>query len=175
MIRDILILGEGGVTLFSANFGECHSFGENVDLFSSFINALQIFSKNLNYDQIETIKMRTNYMSFHKTDRALYTIVYDLNDNIEEMNVKIRKISEIFENEFAEYLDDFKGEVTPFLRFKDILLDLKITQKNCGGRPECNGCENATKTLDLSNFIEEVNKKASFLSKLKGVFKKNKR
>jgi len=50
----------------------------------------------------------------------------------------------MFTEKYAREIQDFEDtSVTPdFTEFTNLLLDLKITQRNCGGRPECKGCPN---------------------------------
>jgi hypothetical protein len=50
----------------------------------------------------------------------------------------------MFFDKYKHEMKNFEANsIAPdFTEFTDHLLDLKITQTNCGGRPECEGCPN---------------------------------
>ncbi len=171
MIRDIVILNKSGISLFSQNFGECHSFGEDPHLFAGFISAIYSFSESINSGGISKIDLSGDKrILFQKNDKRIYTIICDSTDDIQAMEVKAEKISEIFENEYKEELERFEGDISYFEGFGNLLLDLKITQKNCGGRPECDGCPNSTKSLPLDNITNKLKEEASLWQKIKSKF-----
>jgi hypothetical protein len=167
MIRDLIITNNYGNTLFSKNFGECHSFGKDVDLFSGFLSAIRMFTESFNLSDIKMITLGDKKMAFHKSKSNVYTIICDTQDEKKDIEIKIEKISEIFERTYQNQLRNFMGEISQFKGFGKILIDMNITQKNCGGRPECVGCPNSTKNLPLASFTSNIWKK------LKNKLKKN--
>ncbi len=168
MIRDVVVLEKSGITLFSQSFGECHSFGTDVQLFSGFISAIQMFSETISGSEISKIGLSDNKnILFQKTDRCIFAVLCDDTDPMNEMEVKTKKISEIFEREYSHNLNSFDGDVLPFEEFGKILIDLDITQKNCGGRPECDGCPNSSKTLPMGDIIEKLNTQRSLWDRIK--------
>ncbi|MCP4761973.1 MAG: hypothetical protein GY870_09330 [archaeon] len=167
MIRDLIIITNSGVHLFHQNFGECHSFGTNPDLLSGLMTSIQMLSESISGETIQLIKMVDKNLAFHKSALITYAVVCDLTDEFKDIEFKIKRISEIFEQKYEFQLTKFTGEVTIFENFGDILIEMNITQKNCGGRPECEGCDNSKKTLPISKIIKSIKKrrlKIKFLS-----------
>ena len=167
MIRDIIVLTHSGVPLCYQNFGDCHQFGEDPTVISGFISALQMFSKKLTQSEVKLVQMVDKKIAFHRTKGLLYAIISEENDPIEEIRVKTRKTAEIFENEYSEAIEEFEGNIEPFSGFGDLLVSLNITQKNCGGRPECAGCPNSSKNLPLQQYTKDLEEKASLWTRIK--------
>ena len=65
-------------------------------------------------------------------------------EDVQTNRVKLQKIAEMFFNRYKQGMKDFEANsIAPnFTEIIKHLLDLNITQKNCGGRPECEGCPN---------------------------------
>ena len=102
----------------------------------------------------------------------LYVFIADTIDDPNAINFKIKKIASLFNDMYSELIRDFSGEVSRFNDFKDVLIDMNLAQRNCGGRPECEGCPNSDKTnVVLNNFKED---KKGFLNRFKSLFKKSK-
>lgn len=153
-----LLISKNGVLLFSQNYGECHSFGPNPDLISSFLSAIQIFAKETTGDYIETIKFDKINIYFHKDLRdptILYLIAVDLNEDSDEIRRKILKISNLFYSLYSDNLNKFKGIITPFLVFGDLIEKMKLIEKNCGNYLKCTNCPENKK---YSKLIEYINK-----------------
>lgn len=171
MIRDIVILNKSGIALFSKNFGECHSFGEDPHLFAGFLSAIYNFSESINSGGISKIDLSDDKrILFQKNDKRIYAMICDSTDDIQTMEVKAEKISEIFESEYKKELERFEGDISCFEGFGALLLDLKINQKNCGARPECDDCPNSSKSLPLDNITNELKEELSLWQKIKSKF-----
>src|SRR6056297_2640101 len=110
MIRDVVIMNNQGLTLFYQNFGQCHSFGDNLDLFSGFMSAIQSFSKQITGGNINLIEISDKQWAFHKNNKYTYLIVAETEDDKEEIKIKTKKISEIFENTYEAELNQFFGK-----------------------------------------------------------------
>ena len=57
MIRNLIIIDSTGRALLSANFGECHSFGEDDEMVSGFISAVYRFAKMLEAKTLDQIQL----------------------------------------------------------------------------------------------------------------------
>ena len=57
MIRNLIIVDEEGRAILSANFGECHSLGEDNELVSGFISAVYSFSKMFEAESVDEIQL----------------------------------------------------------------------------------------------------------------------
>ncbi|MHA1730960.1 MAG: hypothetical protein ACTSU5_03410 [Promethearchaeota archaeon] len=160
MIRDVVVIDHGGVPVFAHNFGACHSFHTDVYLVSGFMSALQSLAKTVQGGEITYVGMGELSIYFHKLADYLYAVICDASDPEEATKVKVRRIGEMFTERYGAALQGFRGEVGQFDEFADVLVELKITQKNCGGRPECAGCENESKHLPLEEWIPKLRKRA---------------
>ena len=172
MIRDVIILNNGGVPLFYQNFGQCHSFGDDVALISGFISAIQSFSEELVGTDLSLVQMGSKQIAFHKNEHNTYALICDVDDRKDEISTKARKLCEVFENEYKKELASFDGNTDTFSGFGTILVNMNITRKNCGGRPECEGCDNSSKSLPLRELIRELTGKHSPWQRVKARFRR---
>ena len=108
---------------------------------------------------------------FFKEESSHNILTVILSDSIDEselINYKIRKIDSIFKERYSESINHFDGNVNIFSSFKDLLIEMNLTKRNCGEHPECSNCPNRVKSLKfLTDF--DLNKK-SFLSRFKSFF-----
>ncbi len=154
-----------GVPLVKLNFGECHSLGVNEDLIMSFIGGLEAFVKTVANSNMEKISLENHIFHFYKEIDLLFIFITENEINQKEIDFKMRKISSLFNQKYSTDLQDFNGKVSIFNDFKNTLIDMNLAEKNCGGRPECEGCPNSKKTLKfLQSFMGE---KAGFFKRLR--------
>ena len=59
MIRNLIIIDKHGRAILSANYGECHSIGDDDELISGFISAVYGFSKVLEAKTVDQIQLGT--------------------------------------------------------------------------------------------------------------------
>jgi hypothetical protein len=156
MIRDILILQHNGILLFHHNFGECSSFGKDIDIFSGFLAAIQSFSLDMIGSKINYLELDDKSLFFHKSESLTYVLISDRADSIEEIKAKSKKIANLFESRYLLELSKFHGEISQFKPFADQLIEFKITTKNCGKHPDCTACPNNLKVLPLEKIIEKI-------------------
>jgi hypothetical protein len=174
MIRNIFIT-QNGISLVKLNFGECHSLGNNEDLVTGFLCALDSFSKEVTGSTIKSMYFDEYKFHFFKDEDyfdLLYVFITEILDDPNEVDFKIRKIASIFAEKYADAMKDFYGEISKFDDFKSILIDMNLAKKNCGGLPECTGCPNSVKTLNVIDTFQ-VSKKG-FLRRFKSIFKRKK-
>lgn len=172
MIRNIFII-KNGIPLVVINFGACHSLGNDDDLISGFIYVFGTFSRELTGDMIKIIDFESYKMYFYedKTNLdLLFVFIYEVNIKSKAIEFKIRKVVSLFNEKYSQRISEFDGNITYFNDFKNILLEMNLAQKNCGGHPECEGCSNSNKTLSLLTSFK--NDKNGFLHRLKSFFKK---
>ena len=158
MIRDILIINHAGLPLVTQNFGDCHSFSTDIGILSSYVSAIQILSKDLAGNEINLIVMNDKKMAFYMKNGLTFNIICDLEDDDKVIQTKVKKIADIFLNTYEHVISPFNGDVSQFIGFGQILIELNIAQKNCGGRPECVVCPNSKNTLPLKDFIQSFQK-----------------
>ena len=160
MIRNLIVLDKAGRDLLAMNFGECHSLGGSPALISSFISAIYSFSQSAVGQGIKNIKFENLYFKLLNKNEIIFLISADDND-VRSNRIKLERISEMFFERYSNEVKEFEvNSISPdFTEFTDLLLELKITQKNCGGRPECQGCPNH-RVLPLEE-ISKVFKKES--------------
>ncbi len=172
MIRNLFIINHG-IALLKLNFGECHSLGVNDDLIAGFMSAMDSFSKEVTGSSIRSINFKDYIFHFYndeETDNNLFVFIADSEEDVELINYKINKIASIFNEKYSDTLKNFNGNVYKFNKFKEILIEMNLAQKNCGGRPECEGCTNSEKNLEILKDYE--NNKTRFLGHFKNLSKR---
>lgn len=172
MIRDLIVLTTNGISVFSHNFGECHSFSTDINLFSGFLSAIQMMSQQLTDNMVSLVELNEKKLAFHKTNKLIYSVICDNKDSNDDIRLKLDRISALFEDKYYKTDEKNPGTIYNYDEFAQLLIDLKITQKNCGGRPECEGCPNSSKTLPLNEYIEAIEKKRGIFHRL---FRRNKK
>jgi len=126
-----------------------------------------MFSEKLTSSEVKLVQMVDKKIAFHRTSRLLFAIISEQTDPLDQIRVKTKKAAEIFENEFETEIERFDGNIEPFSGFGNLLVSLNITQKNCGGRPECAGCPNSSKNLPLKEYTKDLEEKASLWTRIK--------
>lgn len=161
MIQNLFII-RNGIAILMQHFGECHALHPDDVLVSSYLSALQMLSKEITGGLINSINFENVTFYFYNDpndDNLSYVIVADIDDDRSEIDFKIRRIAEIFYERYQSDLQDFKGDITEIKDFSKILNEMNITQKNCGGRPECAGCPNSTiESRIIKSFIDSIKK-----------------
>jgi len=156
LIQNIFVF-KAGVVLVNQNFGQCHSLGRDINLVSSYLYALQQISVEITGTSIKSLNFEEISLHFYKDPNdpnIFYVVVTDVDDDKDEVNFKIHRIAEIFNQNYKSILKDFHGYVNPFRNFGDILISMNLAEKNCGGGSECEGCSNNNVLSDLGNVIE---------------------
>ncbi len=144
IIRNIFII-RNGVLLLDRNFGECQSFNGSFSLFSGFVSALETFTGEITKSALKSINFEDFKINFYRDLNKLdllYVLITDLDDNYDQIQHKLKKISRLFLEKHQDILTNFDGNINQFNKFGDILIDMEIAQKNCGGHPECYECQN---------------------------------
>ncbi|GAG54257.1 unnamed protein product, partial [marine sediment metagenome] len=147
------------VVLINQNFGQCHSLGRDINLVSSYLYAIQQLSVEITGTSIKSMNFEEIALHFFKDPNdpnIFYVIVTDVDDDFEEINFKIHRIAEIFNQNYKTILEDFHGYVSPFRNFGDILISMNLAEKNCGGGSECEGCAHNNDFSDIGKVIENI-------------------
>ncbi|MBY9019809.1 MAG: hypothetical protein KGD67_02045 [Candidatus Lokiarchaeota archaeon] len=158
MIQNIFVF-KAGVLLVNQNFGHCHSLGSDINLVSSYLYALQQISLEITGTPIKSLNFEEIALHFYKDPsdpNIYYVIVTDIDDDMDEINFKIHRIAEIFEQNYKDNIQDFFGNIAPFRDFGDILINMNLAEKNCGGGSECEGCSHNNDISDLGKVFEKT-------------------
>jgi len=172
LIQNIFIF-KSGIILVSQNFGLCHALGNDINLVSSYLYALQQLSVEITGTSIKSLIYEKIALHFYKDPydpNIFYVIVTDINDDLEEINFKIHRIAEIFDKNYKDNLQDFHGNISPFRNFGDILIEMNLAEKNCGGGSECEGCSHNEEFSEIGKIMEV--KEGRFLSRIRKLFRK---
>ena len=141
MIRNLIVLDHEGSNLLEVNFGECHSLMAGETAISNFITALHMFGKSMIGHSIRNIRFEHLYFMLLNEEDFLFLISID-DDLIAENRFKLERISELFLEKYSQELRDIKESDNghDFTEFIDLLIDMNIAQRNCGGNPTCDDC-----------------------------------
>ena len=171
LIQNIFVF-KAGVALVNQNFGQCHSLSRDINLVSSYLYALQQLSVEITGTPIKSLNFEEIALHFYKDPNdpnIFYVIVSDADDNRDEINFKIHRIAEIFDQNYKEYLQEFNGNIVPFRNFGEILINMNLAEKNCGGGSECEDCSHNNDFSDLGKVLE--NKKNSLFTRIRKLFR----
>jgi hypothetical protein len=171
MIRNIFIIQEG-IALVKFNFGECHSLSADGHLIAGFMSGLETFTKEITGSSIHTIDIgdyKFHFLKDNSSFNLLYVFLCENESQKAKIDFKMKKTAELFTEQYEEELKNFYGEISIFQNFKETLLEMNIAKKNCGGRPECVGCPNSSKSLKFLDSFKQ--KDRGFFQKLKSFFK----
>jgi hypothetical protein len=157
MIRNLVILDKNGRSLLSANFGECHSFGDNDASISGFISAIYLFSKTLHADTMNDVDLGSLFFILISQGDLIFALSAD--DKDEQANkAKLRQIVNLFISRYGSVLPENEDEldIMAFLTFPQYLVKQGILKPNCGKYEECVGCENNQKSLPLEELTKKI-------------------
>ncbi|MGY5860200.1 MAG: hypothetical protein RTU63_12600 [Candidatus Thorarchaeota archaeon] len=156
MIRNLIIIDRNGRALLSANFGECHSFGEDDEMVSGFISALYGFSKVLEAATLDQIQLGSLTFMLVSKGNLVFALSAD-DENIPEHKTTLVKIIDLFEDLYDYYTVCVEPDIdiAIFQEFPKFLVDQDILKPNCGNYTECTDCPNSEKTLPLQELTEK--------------------
>jgi hypothetical protein len=157
MIRNLVILDKNGRSLLSANFGECHSFGDNEAMVSGFVSAVFTFSKMLSTDSVNEIGLGA--LSFMLLSQGDLIFALSADDGDESANrATLRQIVNLFISRYGSVLPETEDELDAiaFHVFPQYLVKQGILKPNCGKYDECIGCENSQKSLPLEELTKQI-------------------
>jgi hypothetical protein len=156
LIQNIFVF-KAGIALVNQNFGHCHALGNDINLVSSYLYAIQQISLEITGTSIKSLNFEKIAFHFYRDPNdpnIFYVVVTDIEDDLEDINFKIHRIAEIFKKHYNDYLKEFHGNIVPFRNFGDILIDMNIAQRNCGGGSECEGCSHNDDLSEIGNIFD---------------------
>jgi len=160
IIRNIFII-RNGILLLEKNFGDCWSFGEGTAMMTGFISAFNSFSVEITDSLLKSINFEDFTIYIYKDPnekKLLYILITDIEDDPNQIQFKLEKIASLFKTKYGKYFNNFRGNISYFETFSDILIEMNVAQKNCGGYSECIECPNREKY----NRIYQALKKGDF-------------
>jgi len=157
MIRNLIIINRDGRALLSANFGECHSLGEDDEMVSGFISALYGFSKLLEATSLDQIELGALTFILMTKGNLVFALSAD-DENIPEHKSTLVRIIDLFEDLYDYYTVCVEPDidVTVFHEFPKFLVDQEILKPNCGNYTECEECPNSTRSLPLEKMTRQL-------------------
>ena len=171
-----LFIAKSGLLLVNNNYGNCHSLNVDVELLSGFFWALQGVSQKIAGSSIRTMDFEDLSFHFHHDstyEDIRFIVITDCSDDYEEVQEAIFKISKLFFKLYSESITNFRGIVSIYDEFGDILVKKGIVEKNCGTNCDYCQCNKCEKSCDHSKIVAFfLNKKQKYL---KAVFEKGKK
>ena len=157
MIRNLIIIDENGRALLTANYGECHSLGEDNDLISGFISAVYGFANVVNSTSVNEIQLGNLTFILQSKGNLVFALSMD-DRNLTEHRKTLAKIIDLFEDLYDYYslCIELNISKSTFAEFPKFLVDQEILQPNCGDYTECAECPNRTKSLPLEDMTKQL-------------------
>ena len=157
MIRNLIIINRDGRALLSANFGECHSLGEDDEMVSGFISALYGFGKMLDATTLDQIQLgNLTFVLMAKGDLVFALSADD--ENIPQHKTTLVQIIDLFEDLYDYYTVCVEPDIdiAIFQEFPKFLVDQEILQPNCGNYTQCEECPNSTRSLPVEEMTKQL-------------------
>ena len=157
MIRNLIIIDENGRALLTANYGDCHSLGDDNDMISGFISAVYGFANVVNSTSVNEIQLGDLTFILQSKGNLVFAISMD-DRNLTEHRKTLGKIIEIFEDLYDYYSLCIESNIdkSTFAEFPKFLVDQEILQPNCGDYTECAECPNRIKSLPLEDMTKQL-------------------
>ena len=132
MIQNSLIIREG-IPLVAESFGQCHSINTKSSMFSGFLEAFYRFSEEVSESFIESINFKDAQIIIQSSSyNLLFILVTNKEDNKKILYKKLKKIIELFYNQFDSSLIDKASNMSIFNPFRKKLLEEGIVEEACG-------------------------------------------
>lgn len=150
MIRNVFVIGESGQALIAANFGECHSLGEDGRMISSLIRAIHTFAQMLSTTSVDQIGLGPLTFILLLREELIFAVAVD-DDNVEEHVSTAQRIVDVFMERYASGIPEIGEEDLDRVStdFAEVLVNRGLTERNCSKNPDCEDCENRENTLPL--------------------------
>ena len=157
MIRNLIIIDENGRALLTANYGECHSLGDDNDMISGFISAVYGFAKVVDSTSVDEIQLGTLTFVLQSKGNLVFALSMD-DRNLTEHRKTLSKIIDLFGDLYDYYSVCISSDVdtSVFAEFPRFLVDQEILQPNCGNYTECAECPNRMKSLPLEDMTKQL-------------------
>jgi hypothetical protein len=162
MIRNVIILDMNGQSVFTENFGECHSFPNDTnmaEILSGFISALYSFSKNLSEQDVSEV----NFGNLHLfiTTRSNFIFVLAADDDKHDGNkTRLNDIAVLFIEQYYELIGESHDLDQSLVQdFSQILYKQNFIQNNCGDYENCLDCPNSSKSLPVKDLTQKLQNK----------------
>jgi hypothetical protein len=129
MIRNFMVIGSGGLLMYSRQYGDRKV---DQDLISGFLTALSSFSSEVKGGKIESLVMQDIRFIYSIGDSdLLFVFCCDKDDLEDEVQGRIEKVKNEFYRMFKDQVKNWNGNVTIFRPFDEIIdemiaLPLKI-------------------------------------------------
>jgi hypothetical protein len=128
--------------------------GSDASVMSAFFGAIHQYGQSISGGSIQEVEFENLTFLVKEKQSILFVISFD-DDFMNENAVKLDRIADIFLEVYSHYLTD-SGNPSGFpdtTEFGNLLVELNIAQRNCGGRPLCDGCPNA-RVLQVDRITE---------------------
>jgi len=157
MIRNLIIIEENGRALLTANYGDCHSLGEDNDMISGFISAVYGFANVVNSTSVDEIQLGDLTFILQSKGNLVFALSMD-DGNLTQHRITLAKIVDLFEDLYDYYslCVDSNVDKSIFAEFPKFLVDQEILQPNCGKYTECAECPNRVKSLPLEDMTKQL-------------------
>lgn len=157
MIRNLIIIDENGRAILSANFGECHSLGEDNEMMSGFISAVHSFAKIVEAESLDAIELGTLSFILKSKGNLVFALSADDEDIIAHKKT-LTTIIDLFEELYDYYsmCVDSDIDTSVFQEFPKFLVDQDILKPNCGNYTECEDCPNSSKSLPVEEMTNQL-------------------
>ncbi len=160
MIRNVFVIDDSGQALIAANFGECHSLGEDGGMVSSLIRAIHTFAQMLSTSSVDQIDLGALTFILLLREGLIFAVAVD-DDNVEEHIPTAQRIVNTFVEQHNSGIQNLaeKDLDTVSSDFAKVLVNRGLAERNCGKNPDCRDCENQENVFPIEQAESRLSKK----------------
>ena len=150
MIQNIIITHESGLPLFGRSlmchigmhcidFSKDNTFADETLLNSALLNAMLIYDQAHPNDFHEFEMNQAKILTF-PTEKITVIMYTDPEDNLDEYKNRLKLFADLFAKQYGIYLDNFAGDISPFVGFESVMADEGLLEEGERFRKNCIDC-----------------------------------
>lgn len=150
MIQNIIITHESGLPLFGRSlmchiglhcldFSKDNTFADETLLNSALLNAMLIYD-HANPNNFHEFEMNQARILTFPTEKITVIMYTDPEDNLDEYKNRLRLFADLFNKQYNSLLDDFAGDINPFIGFEKIIAEEGLLEEGEKFRKNCVEC-----------------------------------
>jgi hypothetical protein len=122
LIKEILIINDGGIGLFYQNFEEQAKV--DCQVMAGFLSAIQNFAQNCAEDQLQAIVSDKDQYTFHNAKNYSVVIKASRKVSVKTLEEKIAQLKQDFEAIYREYLERQEVNSEKYNGFEEVIMNV---------------------------------------------------
>ncbi len=119
MLQDVWIVEKSGIVIFHRDFDKIVS----PQLVGAMMSALNMFAEQLAEGGLSNFELQNSRFTIIKKGKLIFIANSSKKYNQKKVNKELRKISDKFMSLYSKEIENFKGQIGAFSKFKDKIED----------------------------------------------------